>query len=314
MVTFGNKRKRRDQYLLDVKVHTEARTKARARWIAAWTTAAVVVAFTGFGLYRALKFGAARLVSENPRFAIARVDVETDGALTPVQVMRFAGVRAGQNIFSVDLREVQRNLELIPMVKRVEVRRELPQRLVIRLNERAAVARLQASSRQLKDEVFYVDRAGVVMKPIRLDDGTVVQPQASRTLPVLSGVALADVRVGRAVESEQIMRALELLDKLEQTGAGAVLEVEQVDLSKPRRLTLVTRQRMTVQFDVQDFQPQLRRLSAILAWAQQHQRQLVSADLTVSRGVPVSFVGDAPSTPNPAGALGVRPASTRRTH
>jgi cell division protein FtsQ len=291
---FGNKRKRRNQYLLDVKVHTEERNRARARWIGAWLTAAVVFTMTSYGLYRLTSAGLGRLLFANPRFAIARIVVETDGALTPQQVMRFAGVRVGQNIFTVDLREAQRNMELIPQVKRVEVRRELPQRLVIRLNERIAVARLQASSRQLSDAVFYVDRTGVVMKPIRLDDGTVVQPLAARALPLLTGAALADVRVGRAVESEQMCRALALLDALEQSGAGAALEVEQIDLSKPRHLTLTTRQRMTVRFDVENFRPQLRRLNAILAWAQQHQRTVASVDLSVNRGVPVCFAGDAP--------------------
>jgi len=301
---FGNKRKGRNQYLFKVKVHTEARTKARVRWISAWLTAAVVFSMTSYGLYRLTSAGLGRLVFTNPRFAIARITVETDGALTQQQVQRFAGVRVGQNIFSVDLREAQRNLELIPQVQRVEVRRELPQRLVIRLNERIAVARLQSSSRQLSDAVFFVDRAGVVMKPIRLNDGVVIQPLMARSLPLLTGAALADVRVGRAVESEQVYRALVLLDALEQSGAGAAMEVEQIDLSKPRHLTLTTRQRMTVRFDVQDFRTQLRRLNAILAWAQQHQRSVASVDLTVSRGVPVSFAGDAPAG---------RTTSTRRT-
>jgi cell division protein FtsQ len=314
MATFGNKRRRKDRYLLDVKVHTEARTRARFRWLAAWGAALLVCGFTSYGMYRLLKSGAGRLVFENPRFAIAQMVVETDGVLQPQQVMRFAGVQKGQNIFSVNLREVQRNLELIPMIKQVEIRRELPQRLVIRLNERTAVARLQPSSRQLKDEVFLIDREGVVMKPIRLDDGTVLQPQTPRVLPVLTGAGLADVRVGRPVESEQVQRALSLLDKLEQSGAGTMLEVEQIDLSKARRLTLVTRQRMTVQFDVQDLRPQLRRVSAILNWAQQHQRQVASIDLTVNRGVPVSFSGDAAATINPAGAGSAQPASLRRSH
>ncbi len=301
---FGNKRKRRNQYLLEVKVHTEARTKARARWIGAWLTAAVVLSMTSYGLYRLTSAGLGRVLFANPQFAIARITIETDGALTPQQVQRFAGVRVGQNIFSVDLREAQRNLELIPQVQRVEIRRELPQRLVIRVSERIAVARLQSSSRQLSDAVFYVDRAGVVMKPIRLDDGTVLQPLAARTLPLLTGAALADVRVGRAVESDQMRRALVLLDALEQSGAGAAMEVEQIDLSKLHHLTLTTKQRMTVRFDVQDFRPQLRRLNAILAWAQQHQRAVASVDLTVNRGVPVSFTGDAPVS---------RTTPTRRT-
>lgn len=309
-----NRRKIRNQYLLDVKVHTEARTRQRVRWVSALITATAVIAASSYGLYQAGKFGVAKLVFENPRFTIAQIRVENDGVLTPQQVMRFGGVQVGQNIFAINLRQIQRNLELIPLVKSVEVRRELPQRLFLHLEERVPVARLQPSSRQLKDEVFFVDRAGVVMKPIKFTDGTVIQPQTVRPLPVLTGAALADVRVGRAVESEQIYRALELLDKLEQSGAGAMLEVEQVDLSKTRHLTVTTKQRMVLRFDVLDFQPQLRRLNAILSWAQQRQQQVASVDLTVGRGVPVTFVGNAGTPINRTAAVSVRPVSTRRTN
>jgi cell division protein FtsQ len=309
-----NRRRRKDQYLLDVKVHTEARRNALLRWIASLAMAAAVIGATSYGLYRAAKFVADRLVYENPRFAITQINVQNDGVMTPQQVMRFGGVRVGQNIFAVNLRDVRRNLEMIPLVKRVEVCRILPQQLVIRVYERIPVARLQPASRALNDGSYFVDRAGVVMKPIRFDDGTVLQPQSPRPLPVLTGVTLADARVGRAVESEQIYLALELLDRLEQSGPSAALEAEQIDLSKPRRLTLTTKQRMTIRFDVQDFQQQLRRLGVILVWAQQRQKQVASVDLTVGRGVPVTFSGDAPTTLNHTTSAPVRPVSTRRSH
>jgi len=293
-MNWGHSRKRRNQYLLDVKVRTEPRRGTVVRSAAAWLGVLMIGSLTGYGLYRLTVFGLDQLIFANPRFAIAHVHVRTDGTLTPQQVQRFAGVRVGQNIFTVNLREAQRNLELIPQVQRVEIRRELPQRIVILVHERVAVARLQPASRQLSNVIFYVDRAGVVMKPILCHDGTVIQPLMARSLPVLSGAALADVRVGRVVESEQVIRALRLLDALEQSGAGAVLEVEQIDLSRPRHLTVTTRQPLTVRFDVENFRPQLRRLNAILAWAQQHRRTVVSVDLTVSRGVPVCFADGAP--------------------
>ena len=285
-----NRRKRREQYLLEVKVHTEARTRQRVRWLTALSAAAVVLGLTGYGMWRVAKFAAAQLVFENPRFAITQLTVETDGGMTPAQVLQFAGVRFGQNIFAVDLAQVQRNLELIPLVQRVEVRRMLPQRLHLRVSERAAVARLRPANRELSDTVFFVDRAGVVMKPLKLANGAVLQPQMAGPVPVLTGVTVADVRVGRPVESEQIYRALELLNRLEQTAAGTLLEVEQIDLSKPRHLTVTTKQRVQVRFDVQEFPPQLRRLNAILSWAQQRQKTVATVDLTVSRGVPVTFL------------------------
>ena len=100
------------------------------------------------------------------------------------------------------------------------------------MNERVAVARLRVPTRELGDTVFYIDRAGFVMKPIKLADGTLLQPEMPRAVPMLTGVSLADVRVGKQVESEQIYRALELLDRLDQAVAGSMLEVEQIDLSQ----------------------------------------------------------------------------------
>jgi cell division protein FtsQ len=199
-------------------------------------------------------------------------------------------VRVGQNLLSIDLSQVQRTLEILPLVKRVEVRRMLPQQLSIHIDERIAVARLRAPGREFNDTTFLVDRSGVVIKPIKLPDGSVLQPQTLGSLPVFTGVALADLRVGRPVESEQIYRALALLDRLEQVRAGAMLEVDQIDLSKPRQLTLITKQHTVVKFDVEGFPQQLRRLSAILGWAQQRQKLVQTVDLTVNRGVPATFV------------------------
>jgi cell division septal protein FtsQ len=110
------------------------------------------------------------------------------------------------------------------------------------------------------------------------------------TVPVLVGVAAADLRVGKPVQSEQVYRALELLDKLQQAAAGSMLEIDSIDLSKSRHLTLTTRQKTVVKFDLADFQPQLRRLSAILTWAAQRQKMVAAVDLTVNRGVPVQFL------------------------
>jgi cell division protein FtsQ len=215
--------------------------------------------------------------------------VDDNGVLTPQRVVQFAGVQVGQNLLSVDLDQVRSNLEMLPLVRSVEVRRMLPDRLFIRVAERTAVARLRVASRELGDETFYIDRAGFVMKALKLGDGTRLQPQTPRPAPVLTGVTLADARVGRQVESEQIYRALELLDKLDQAVAGSMLEVEQIDLSKPRQLVLTTTQHTTVKVDVEDFPQQLRRLGAILRWAQQRQKSVQIVDLTVNRGVPVTF-------------------------
>ena len=285
MIKIGNRRRKRNGFLLDVKVQTEGRLRSRVRWLSAIAAVVAVTGLTGYGVYRMVKFTAARLVYENPRFAITEITADTDGGLTKQQILNLAGVAVGQNILSIDLAQVQRNLEAVPVIRCVEVRRVMPAKLLIRVNERIAVARLKAADAQ----VLFIDRAGMVMTPIRFHDGTVIQPQAPGTLPVLTGVALVDVRVGKQVQSEQIYRALELLDKVQQAAAGSMMEIATVDLAKPRHLTLTTKQNTQVKFDVTGFQQQMRRLSAIMTWAAQRQKLVTAVDLTVARGVPVAF-------------------------
>ena len=284
MIKLSNRRRKRNQFLLDVKVQTEGRLRSRVRWLTAIAAVIAVTGLTGYGIYRLVKYTAACCVYENPRFAITQVVVENDGGLTAQQVMGLAGVAVGQNILSIDLAQVQRNLELVPIIRCVEVRRVMPAKLFIRINERIAVARLKAADAQL-----FIDRAGMVMTPLRLRDGTVVQPQAPGALPVLTGFLPADVRVGKQVQTEQVYRALELLDKVQQAAAGSMMEIATVDISKPRHLTVTTKQNTQVKFDVTGFQQQMRRLSAIMTWAAQRQKLVAAVDLTVARGVPVAF-------------------------
>jgi cell division septal protein FtsQ len=281
----GNRRRRKNEFLLDVKVQTEGRMRHRVRWASAIVAALAVVSLSVYGCYQLVRYSAAKMVHENPRFAIVQIVVEDDGALTPQQVAAFAGVAVGQNLLSLDLDQVRRNLELLPLVRHVEVRRMLPQKLFIHVEERIAVARLRGPT----DSEFMIDRSGVVIKPIRLPDGTMLRPQTVGPVPTLTGVSLADVRVGKQVQSEQIYRALELLDRIQQASAGSMMEVDSIDLSKPRHLTMTSRQRTVVRFDIEEYAQQLRRLSAILTWAAQRQRIVQSVDLTVARGVPVAF-------------------------
>src|SRR5262249_7064132 len=156
-IKVGNRRKRRPEYLLDVKVQTRGRSLKRLRWFVGIVLVIGLLGLTGYGTCRLVKFGTNGLVYNNPRFAIHQIVVDDDGVLTPEHVVHFAGVQVGENLLSVDLNQVRANLEMLPLVRSVEVRRMMPDRLFIRVEERIAAARLQVPTRDLGDAVFYVD-------------------------------------------------------------------------------------------------------------------------------------------------------------
>jgi hypothetical protein len=109
-------------------------------------------------------------------------------------------------------------------------------------------------------------------------------------LPVITGVPVAQVQVGRRLETEAVYRALALLEQFSLSPVGTLVEVERVDVAKPGTLTVATAQGLVAQFSAEDFTQQVRRLGVIMFWAQQRQKAVRTVDLTVSRSVPVTFV------------------------
>ncbi len=90
-------------------------------------------------------------------FAVSRVRVTGTDVLTPDEVRRVAGIRAGTPLARVDLETVTERLSRLAPVARVVVRRDWPDSVAIRVTERTAVAVVPASRGFL-----VVDASGVV--------------------------------------------------------------------------------------------------------------------------------------------------------
>ena len=158
------------RHVLDVKLRSD---QVRASRVRLAVMAISVPAFTVFGLYllwRSGEWALDRLVYENPDFAIQRVDVQSDGNISPDQLRRWSGVKPGANLFALDLASVKRNLEFWPMIGSVSVERVLPRTLKIRVTERKPIAQVNmprpTGAGGFAYYVFQLDASGVVMQPL----------------------------------------------------------------------------------------------------------------------------------------------------
>lgn len=284
-----NRRRVQPMYVLDVRVGGESRWAAAVwrvgKWVGVLGLGVVFVCMVGW----AGRWGLDRLVFANPRFTIADVVVENDGVLEPRQVMRLAGVYPGQNLFHVDLEEVQRHLELVPMIRRAEVRREVPRRLVIRVEERMPIFQVTWTQPEGRTERLYVDGQGMVMNRLRWTDGSVVEPRGTAMLPELRGVPPTELLLGRRSHSERVQRALRVWEKWGASPVSLLLSLSVVDVEAPRMVRVHTREGVVVELSEEGLEDQLRRLGAILWWAHQHQRAVRTVNLTVGTMVPVTL-------------------------
>ncbi len=109
-----------------------------------------------------------------PYFGIRETDVRGCKELTERDVLHLASIGPLQNILAVNTEAITARIRKNPWIKEVQVGRELPERLVIQVQERTAVALLK------KDNSFYLmDPDGVPFKKLESGDET--------DLPVLTG-------------------------------------------------------------------------------------------------------------------------------
>lgn len=121
---------------------------------------------------------ASRWLMTSPRFALRAIEVTGNTRVTEADLLRRAGVAAGQNVFAVAIRATEARLLADPWIAEAEVRRRLPDGLAIRVSERrpAGVVVVDAAG------LYLAEQNGHVFKRAVLGAGEGVG------LPVVSGV------------------------------------------------------------------------------------------------------------------------------
>jgi len=87
-------------------------------------------------------------------------------------IRKISQVQEGQNIFSTNLFGIAQNVKKISWINRVQVRRQLPSGLVIRVDEHQPFAVLEAAAVEGGKKYFLMSREGVLFKHIdsKIDD------------------------------------------------------------------------------------------------------------------------------------------------
>lgn len=198
---------------------------SKQRGIAMGKIALVIVAVLLLGLAVAgtwwgLIFAGRALFSENPYYTIRKVEIHEGAIITADLVREYTRITEGMNIFSMNIGAVRRAvLEKSPNIKRLEIRRELPDVLRVEVIERTPVATLGRRSSLAVDV-----------------DGHVFNLRSGQIgLPVLLGYAARNVQPGKQLTGN-VTAALQVLRLCEDPALG--LEVAMVDLSNSDYLIL----------------------------------------------------------------------------
>ena len=198
-------------------------------------------------------------VQEHPYFAIREVVIHHHGRLPEAELRDALGIRAGDGIWHVDTAAAEARLRARFWVRSARVRRELPDRVVVRVREYRPAAILAVSD--LRPGLYYVAANGRIFAPIGETDG--------RDLPYITGLSQADLDGRAGFGPKAVHRALGLL-RMVSRDAGGVGAVSEVHADPDRGLTLLpVRPAIPIVLGWGDLSHKLDRLGRVLPlWAE----------------------------------------------
>jgi cell division protein FtsQ len=128
----------------------------------------------------------------------------------------------GTNIFKIGIYKLQERMSSHPCIKGVLIKRELPNSLLINVEERMPIAVAVYKGRN-----YLIDSEGVVLgrREILLDD---------RYFPVIRGVDFKGIRFGEEQPPEALVEALRLLDAIKKKKELTLFENVSIDVEKER--------------------------------------------------------------------------------
>lgn len=248
---------------------------------------AMIVA-VGVGLHFGMSLVLDKVLYSNSRYALKKIEIDPPNHFTPYLIRQAANLELGQNLWTLNLPQIEHDLERLPYVSSATVTRHFPDKITILIHERVPVVKIVGISPDLGTrELFYLDRDGFVLKP-RADE-------TIASLPEIIGLTNADLEPGAKIEKSSLVHALEILDAIDHTELHTYTEshpsidIRTIDLSDPLFITMATTQDMTIIFRPDNTDEQLRRLLHIVEHPISQQRTIRTVDLTPNSNVPVTF-------------------------
>jgi len=185
-----------------------------------------------------------------PRFSVATVDVRGASRVPPARILAAAAVEPGTSLFRLDPRAIAGRVAALPEIRRADVVREFPDRVVISVEERRPFTLVHSG------RLHWLDEEGRLLGA----SPEAVVPQ----VPVVSGLSDDEVASMRSAPSPKALAAIALIRVLLRTGSALAAEISEIDMSRKDGPVLYTVDGVEVRLGTEEWEEQLARLEGVL--------------------------------------------------
>jgi cell division protein FtsQ len=194
-----------------------------------------------------------RWLLATPWLAVASVEVRGASRLPVGRILDTAGIEPGTSILGLDTRAVAARVAALPEIRRADVVREFPNRVVISVEERRPFTLIHAG------RLHWLDEEGRLLG---------LAPQAVvPQVPVVSGLSEQELASLRAAPGPKARAAVDLIRALLRSGSELTAEISEIDMSRKDGPVLYTVDGVEVRLGTEDWDERLARLEGVLAQA-----------------------------------------------
>ena len=251
-----------------------------------WTALTAMIFVVLLGSYR----GVDRFLFESPKFALSNINYKTDGELPQSRVLKNSGIVLGQNILRVDIKDAkERILNELPMIKEVEIIRQMPGDMTIKVSERVPVAWLSGQNTPESDLR--------IIGGILLDSGgnafAAEEPVLRfKSLPVMISSEYSKVSPGYELNSMPVQKGLEIALDFNDSFRNSPVILESLHSRNDFSIIGYINTGAEITFGFDDIPRQISDLKLLLAEATRRGRVLAEANVMVKRNTPVKFANN----------------------
>ena len=243
--------------------------------------------------------GGTTLCLSKQNLSIEHFEVRTDGVIEPRHLVRWSGVRRGDNLFAVDLHGIKKNLENHGMIRQVSIQRKLPDTLRMQVNERVPLAVVKVAERNQQNHYRYRQYALDAESKLMILNTNIVRRETAsawNNLPRLTTTNYNGVFSAPDLRNPQIKAALKFVQAFETAEIRHDLSVESIDIDDEFVLRVSVSNGAVVDVLNKDFERQLARWKVIHRRLAGDRQVYEWIDLSVTNHVPVRLVE--PAAPN----------------
>ncbi len=209
---------------------------------------------------------AAGFISTSKIFALKQVSIKGYEHVTPIEIIKASGLSMGENIFSVPLKTVRKNIMSIPWISSVSIRKSPPHRIDITVTERRAYCMI------LLDRLYYVDDQGVIFKQLNRNDLT--------NYPVITGFAFGNSDF-MDVPLQPVADAVSFIKELDQNSIVVGKDISELHVDA-RGYTLVTTDGLLIKFGRNELVSRIDKLNDLIRYFGDRMQMFSLVDLRFS--------------------------------